>query len=99
MHIKHTDDINERINTEHSINRKPKLKVGDRVRMYRWKKDYEKGYTPRWTTEIFTIDSINKLSNPPVYYLKDSNNELIEVPYQPNKPAGFYYEELQKTKF
>ena len=95
---KDTDDINERINTEHSIKRKPKLKVGDRVRMYRWKKDYEKGYTPRWTTEIFTIDSINKLSNPTVYYLKDSNNELIEVPYQPNKPAGFYSEELQKTK-
>ena len=95
---KDTDDINKRINTEHSIKRKPKLKVGDRVRMYRWKKDYEKGYTPRWTTEIFTIDSINKLSNPPVYYLKDSNNELIEVPYQPNKPAGFYSEELQKTK-
>ena len=96
---KHKDDITERINTTHQGNKKPKLKVGDRVRMYRWKKDYEKGYTPRWTNEIFTIDSINKLSNPPVYYLKDSNNELIEVPYQPNKPAGFYYEELQKSKF
>ena len=90
--------INERVNNTHLGHTKPKLKAGDRVRIYRWKKDFEKGYTPRWTTEIFTIDSVNNHTNPPVYYLKDSQNELISVPFQPNKPAGFYYEELQKTK-
>ena len=90
--------ISKRINRSSGAKNKRKLKVGDRVRIYRWKKDYEKGYTPRWTTEIFTIHSVKNNSIPPVYYLKDSDNELIEVPYQPNKPAGFYFEELQKTK-
>jgi hypothetical protein len=95
---KHKDDINQSINTTSQVKRKPKLKQGDHVRIYKWKTEWEKGFTPKWTKEIFTIDSVNTRSNPPVYYLRDSNNDLIEVPYQPNKPAGFYYEELQKSK-
>ena len=95
---KHKDDINQSINTTSQVKRKPKLKQGDHVRIYKWKTEWEKGFTPKWTKEIFTIDSVNTRSNPPVYYLRDSNNDLIEVPYQPNKPAGFYQEELQKSK-
>ena len=33
--------------------RKPKFKVGDIVRIYRWKSHFEKGYPKRWTNELF----------------------------------------------
>ena len=34
---------------------KPKFSVGDKVRISKKKKTFEKGYTTRWTEEIFTI--------------------------------------------
>ena len=34
---------------------KPKFSVGDKVRISKKKKTFEKGYTIRWTDEIFTI--------------------------------------------
>ena len=33
---------------------KPKFSVGDKVRISKKKKTFEKGYTTRWTEEIFT---------------------------------------------
>ncbi|WAQ99040.1 hypothetical protein MAR_023413 [Mya arenaria] len=33
---------------------KPKFAVGDRVRITKKKKTFEKSYTPRWTEEVFT---------------------------------------------
>ena len=33
----------------------PKFKVGDNVRISKKKAMFEKGYTPRWTEEIFKI--------------------------------------------
>jgi len=95
---KNENIIRQRINDDHRVAKKPKFKVGDRVRMYRWKREFEKGYTPKWTKEIFIIDSVNKRTNPPVYYVKDLNGEIISVPFQQNKSAGFYGVELQKTK-
>ena len=39
---------------EKEINaRKPKFKVGDIVRIYRWKSHFEIVYTKRWTNELF----------------------------------------------
>ena len=41
---------------EKEINvKKPKFKVGDIVRIYKWKSHFEKGYTKRWTNELFKI--------------------------------------------
>ena len=34
---------------------KPKFSVGDKVRISKQKKTFQKGYTTRWTEEIFTI--------------------------------------------
>ena len=33
-----------------------KFKVGDRVRITKYKKHFEKGYTPKWSREIFVVD-------------------------------------------
>lgn len=67
-----------------------KFSVGDRVRISRYKKHFEKGYKPNWTKEIFEIAEINQ-TNPFTYKIKDLNNEPIL--------GNFYKEELQKTQF
>ena len=47
-----------------SDNRKPAFKVGDRVRISKYKrKTFDKGYTPNWTEEVFVIDEI-QFTNP-----------------------------------
>ena len=40
--------------------REPQFKVGDRVRIYRYKRTFEKGYKSNWTKEIFVVDEVNK---------------------------------------
>ncbi|XP_052818094.1 uncharacterized protein LOC128244118 [Mya arenaria] len=67
---------------------KPKFAVGDRVRITKKKKTFEKGYTPRWTEEVFTVSEI-QYTNPVTYKIKDYNKEEIQ--------GTFYEQELQKT--
>ena len=76
------------------INKKNKLpisydfKIGDKVRISKFKKKIEKGYTPNWTEEIFIIYAIN-MTNPVTYLIKDLNNNPIK--------GSFYKQVLQKT--
>lgn len=70
--------------------KKPKFEIGDRVRITKKKKFFEKGYTPRWTREIFLISEI-QYTNPVTYKIKDLTGEEII--------GSFYERELQKTKF
>lgn len=72
------------------IKPKKSFKVGDRVRITKYKTQFEKGYKPKWTNEIFTVEEINN-TNPITYKLIDLNKEPIL--------GSFYTEELQKTKF
>ena len=67
----------------------PKFSVGDRVRITKKKKVFEKGYTTRWTEEIFTITEIQN-TNPVTYKLADLQGEEIK--------GTFYEPELQKTE-
>ncbi|KAF8784258.1 hypothetical protein HNY73_009962 [Argiope bruennichi] len=68
---------------------KPSFKVGDTVRISKWKGKFEKGYENNWSREIFTIYKI--LSRIPIVYkLKDFNNNVIE--------GTFYEREMQKVK-
>ena len=41
---------------------KPRFSVGDKVRISKKKKTFEKGYTTRWTGEIFTIVEVKHTS-------------------------------------
>ena len=41
----------------------PKMSIGDHVRITKKKKAFEKGYTQRWTEEVFTTSKI-KLTIP-----------------------------------
>ena len=66
----------------------PKFSVGDKVRLSKKKALFEKGYTTRWTEEIFTITKI-KHTSPVTYKVADLNGEEID--------GSFYEPELQKT--
>lgn len=65
---------------------KPKFKVGDFVRLSKYKHIFEKSYTPNWTTEIFKIRKIQH-TNPITCLLVDLNEQPIE--------GTVYQEELQ----
>ena len=67
----------------------PKFSVGDEVRITKKKKVFEKGYTTRWTEEIFTIKEIQN-TDPITYKLEDLQGEEIK--------GTFYEPELQKTE-
>ena len=67
---------------------KPAFKIGDTVRISKYKrKTFDKGYTPNWTEEVFFVDEIRP-TNPITYNIKDLNEEI---------EGTFYREELQKA--
>ena len=66
----------------------PKFKVGDYVRISKYKNIFAKGYTPNWSEEVFVVSKI-KNTVPWTYVINDLNGEkIIET---------FYEKELQKT--
>lgn len=67
-----------------------KYRVGDYVRISKYKNVFEKGYTPNYTTEIFRIKSI-QVTNPVTYLLEDYAGNPIK--------GGFYKEELKRTRY
>ena len=66
-----------------------KYKKGDTVRIIKYKRHFEKGYTLNWIEEIFIIDKIN-MTNPVTYQVRDLNNENIL--------GSFYTRELSPAK-
>ena len=42
----------------HSNKKNPKFKVGDNVRISKYKNIFAKGYTPNWSEEVFLINKI-----------------------------------------
>ena len=80
---------NTYININKEVNDKdPKFKVGDHVRISKYKNIFAKGYTPNWSEEIFVIKEI-KNTVPWTTVINDLNGkEIIET---------FSEKELQKT--
>ena len=66
----------------------PNFKVGDHVRISKYKNNFAKGYTPDWSGEVFAIKK-NKNTVPWTYVTNDLNDEEII--------GTFYENELQKT--
>ena len=80
---------NKRVYIDEHNEKDSRFKVGDRVRISKFKNIFAKGYTPNWSTEIFIVDKIND-TVPYAYNFKDLNDEEII--------GSFYDRELQKTK-
>ena len=80
---------NTYINTNKETNYKdPKFKVGDYVRISKYKNIFAKGYMPNWSEEVFVVDKI-KNTVPWTRVINDLNGEEIT--------GTFYENELQKT--
>ena len=80
---------NKRVHIDEHNEKDSRFKVGDKVRISKFKNILVKGYTPNCSTEIFIVDKVND-AVPYTYNLKDLNDEEI---------IGSYYDrELQKTK-
>ena len=80
---------NTSIDSKKDVNDKdPKLKVGDHVRISKYKNIFAKGYTPNWPEEVFIISKI-KNTVPWTYVINGLNDEEIT--------GTFYEKELQKT--
>ena len=80
---------NTYINADKEINNKdPKFKVGDHVRISKYKNIFAKGYMSNWSEEVFVIKKV-KNTVPWTYVINDLNGEEII--------GTFYEKELQKT--
>ena len=66
----------------------PKFSIGDNVRITKKQNLFDKGYTQRWTEEVFKVSKI-QLTIPVTYKITDYNGEKIQ--------GSFYEQELQKT--
>ena len=76
------DSSNETNNTN------PKCKIGDIVRISKYKNISAKRYTPNWSEEIFVIKKV-KNTVPCIYVINDLNGE--------KKFQTYFKNELQKT--
>ena len=63
------------------------FKIGDTVRISKYKNIFAKGYVPNWSEEVFVI---KKVKNTVLwrYVVRDLNGEVV---------GTFYEKELQKT--
>ena len=81
---------NTYIDSSKEINEKdhPKYKIGDNVRISKYKNIFAKGYTPNWSEEVFVI---KKIKNTALwtYLIIDLDGEEIV--------GTFYENELQNT--
>ena len=70
------------------IKKNPKFKVGDHVRISKYKNIFAKRYAPNWSEEIFVVSRI-KNTVPWTYVINDLNDGKIT--------GSFYEQELQTT--
>ena len=88
MKPKDVGNNNKRVDIDEHNEKDSRFKVGDRVRISKFKNIFAKGYTPNWSKEIFIVDKIDD-TVPYTYNIKDLNGEEIIV--------SFYDRELQKS--
>ena len=84
------EKTNENNNENHNVEEKQKFNVGDRVRIFKYKKKFEKGVTYKFSKEIFIIKKIYP-THPITYKIYDLKGEEIL--------GKMYQNELLKTSF
>ena len=82
-----TSDSYAEYNEDSNENR-PKFKIGDRVKISKYKNIFAKEYTKNWSEEDFVVSKI-KNTVPLTYVINDVNGEPIT--------GSFYEKELPKT--
>ena len=72
-------DVKSNTNIEFNNNNNkedPKFKVGDHVRISKYKNTFANGYTPNWSEEVFMIKKVYN-TVPWTYAISDLNDEEI----------------------
>ena len=72
-------DVKSNFYAEYTVDpnaKDPKFKIGDHVRISKYKNIFAKGYTPNWSEEVFIISKI-KNTVPWTYVIMDLNCEEI----------------------
>ena len=87
---------------EESKAKDPKFKIGDRVRISKYKNILTKGYTPNWSEEVFVITKI-KNAVPWTYIINGLNGEetvgiAYEKELQKKNQKEFRIDKILKTK-
>ena len=59
----------------------PKFKVGDHVRISKYKNTIAKGYTSNWSEEVFVIKEVQN-TVPRIYAISDLNGKKLHKPNQ-----------------
>ena len=62
---------------DYGIKKDPRLRVGDKVRVARLKTIFEKGYTRRWSLEIFSIVSAKSRGGVDYYKVADEHGNIL----------------------
>ena len=84
----HVKDNTYIVSKKEVNDKNPKFKVGDHVRISKYKNIFAKGYAPNWSEEVFIISKIKNTVRW-TYVINDLNGEEIT--------GTFYEKELQKT--
>ena len=87
VHAKNVLTVWKTLYGKQSADTTSRLQVGDRVRISKAKRTFEKGYLPNWTKELFTIS--RKVPGRNVYRIQDDHGEELE--------GTFYEKELQQV--
>ena len=66
------------------------IEPGDKVRITKARGAFERGYTPNWTREVFTVTSVLSDRRPTRYAIEDYDGEPVK--------GTFYRQELQLVK-
>ena len=82
--VKSNPDIDS---SKEIIDKNPKFKIGDTVRISKHKNVFAKGYVPDWSEEVFEIKEVKNIV-PCTYVINDLNEEEII--------GTFYEKELKK---
>ena len=66
-------DFNKDVN-----DKDPKFKVGDHVRISKYKKIFAKGYTPNWSEEVFAVSKIKIQFHGHIFLMTSRTKKLLE---------------------
>ena len=81
-----TEQVFKKLYKDYPLQTDPRLKIGDKVRIARLKTIFEKGYTRRWSLELYTIVSAKSRGGVDYYKVADQTGNIL--------PRQRYYFEL-----
>ena len=79
-----------------SKDKDPKFKIGDHIKLSKYKNNFAKEYTPNWSEEVFAIKKNWKYSTTGIsYYIRHKLNDLkdekiIWISYEKNCKRSFF---------